>query len=177
MKKRLLPVLFFSVYISVAAQKVPVLLQGGEAKPAFTKMECLNKLPKEKDCYCNQYNYTYYIKDYTLQYIVSTTSKVDQLKNAVTRQQEYKVKLDEIDVLRSLDNLKTSDERFSIKNMEGSRQHYYQFEIFSKFTEGIKTTEYGKPVGYESSTFTCESYSAAHDFLEYLLVEQMNVPR
>lgn len=176
MKKLLLPVLFFSVCLAAAAQKVPVLLQGGEAKPAFTKMECLNKLPKEKDRYCNQYNYTYYIKDYMLYYIVSTTSKVDQPKNAVTRAQEYQVKLVEIDILRSLDNLKTSDERYSIKNMEGSQQRYYQFDLFSKFTEGIKTTEYGKPVGYESSTFTCEGYSDARDFLEYLLVEELNAP-
>lgn len=55
--------------------------------------------------------------------------------------------------------------------MEGSEQHFYQFQLISISTKGIKTIEYGKLVGKERKTLYADSFTDARAFLEYLLTK------
>jgi hypothetical protein len=167
--KNLLALMLF-VTIQAAAQNTPSLLKGGAEKPSFTYTECFNNL-KGKDRYCNRYDYTFYIKERELFIIETKTSHSDQPKKSTSYNIEYRVKIDDIAINQSLDGLKTSNEVYRIKNMEGSEQRFYKFHLFSRFTEGIKTTENGKPVGKERITLYADSFTDARAFLEYLLTE------
>lgn len=169
MKKLIL--LLLVVTLQAKAQNKPALLQGGSEKPSFTYTECFNKLTG-KDRYCNRYDYTFYIKERVLFIVETKTTRSDQPKKADSWSKEYVVKIDDIAINLSLDDLKSSNEVSSIKNMEGATQYFYKFYLQSKFTEGIKTTEFGKPVGKESITLYANSFTDARAFLEYLLTEQ-----
>lgn len=169
MKFLVLPFLFFCALLDVSAQKIPALLKGGE-KPSFSYMECLHNLPNKKDRYCNQYNYTLYIKDQKLYIIESKINEVDRPKKAYTRDSEYSINIDEIDINKSLDKLDVLKETYSIKDMEGNKDAFYKFTLYSTSSEGIRTMEYGKEVGYEKLELSCDSHSDAKEFLQYLLV-------
>lgn len=161
-------ILLLLVSVQAAAQKTPVLLKGGKTSPSFTYNECLNKLPP-KERYCNRYDFTLYIEDNTLVIIETKVSHSDIPKKTKTYSTEYRVQISAIDIIRSLDDLKNGKDVYRIKNMEGSEQRFYRFTLYSKFVDGIKTTEYGKPKGLESMTMYADFRVDATDFLEHLL--------
>lgn len=166
--KKIFLILFTFILFSSAFPQTSNLLKGGE-KPSFSYTECFNKLPSKKDRYCNQYDYTFYIKDQTLYIIETKTTEVDRPKKASSRCTEYKIAIKDIDINRSINELKYSNETSRIKNMEGSVQNFFRFTIYSQTVDGIKTMEYGKVVGLETVTVYCDSYSDAKDFLNYLM--------
>lgn len=166
MKNLLILLLFVSV--QAVAQNVPVLLKGGAESPSFTYTECFNKLTG-KDRYCNRYDYTLYIEGQTLVIIETKTSHSDVPKKSTSYSNEYRVRIEDIAINLSLDDLKNGKDVYRIKNMEGSEQRFFKFTLYSKYVDGIKTTEYGKPVGKESITIYADFRSDAQDFLEHLL--------
>lgn len=167
MKNLIILLLFVSIQ-ATAQRQLPALLKGGSESPSFSYTECLNNL-KGKDRYCSRYDYTLYIKDNELIIIITTNRYTDQPKKTYSYSSEYRVKLDDIALNVSLKELKTSNDKSSIKDMEGNKQRFYAFDLQSKFVDGIKTTERGVPVGKESIYLYADSYTDARDFLEYLL--------
>lgn len=161
-------ILLLLVSVQAVAQKTTVLLKGGKTSPSFTYTECFNKLTG-KDRYCNRYDYTLYIEDNTLVIVETKVSHSDVPKKSTSYSNEYRVNIADIDIIRSLDDLKNGKDVYRIKNMEGSEQRFYRFTLYSKYGDGIKTTEYGKPKGLESMTMYADFRSDATDFLEHLL--------
>lgn len=170
MKRTLTLICLSALTQTLNAQTHPTLLQAAD-KPAFTYMECYPGLPAKKDRHCSKFEFILQIKSDTLYITEVHTSLADVPKKSTSYNVNYKVAIDNIFVMETIEALTTKNNVARLKNLEGEKQHFFQFKLLTGFVPYIireKGKHYTEEQKYNELYMYSESMTDAKQFLNYI---------
>ncbi len=155
------------IQLLYAQESVPVLLASGD-KPSFSYTECYNTIEDKKLRHCHRCDFRFMTQKDTLYFSVTTTKNTDLKAKPTSNTITYTVALSDILYEQTLTELPPGL-RTRIKSMEGEKDYYYEFMLYSK---GILKDNEGSKYVTKNINLAVGTKYDVEKFLTYL--EELN---